>query len=166
MDETLVAFATLFCQKRFPNSFAVTGSALALTLGGIVGLVLLHRALARVPARRLLIGACAGAIAAAAAAVTATSALSAVIAFACLGACASTHYPLAQSAAYRAVPASADRVAALSQLFGPIDLAIPLVLGFLADRYGVGAALVGLLVQPLWLIGAATLTRNETAEVN
>jgi hypothetical protein len=52
-------------------------------------------------------------------------------------------------------------VAALGQLFGPLDLAIPVVLGLLADRYGSTVALLGLLVQPLGLL-AALARRTQT----
>jgi hypothetical protein len=81
--------------------------------------------------------------------------LQAAVALAVLGACAAAHYPLAQAAAYRVLPSSSGTVAALSQLFGPVDLLIPVALGLLADQFGLIFALLGLLVQPLGLIGAA-----------
>jgi MFS family permease len=154
MDETLVAFCALWMRARFGSDSAVTVGVFALMLGGFTGLLALHRLLPRVEPRRLLLALCLGAMLALAAWLSVDSLTLSVLALGALGACAATHYPLAQAAAYRALPGAPGSVAALGQLFGPLDLAIPVVLGLLADRCGLMAALVGLLLQPLGLIAA------------
>jgi fucose permease len=130
-------------------------------LGGFAGLLILHRLLLTVAPGRLLLALCLGAMLALVAWLAAGSLALAVLALGVLGACAATHYPLAQAAAYRALPGEPSSVAALGQLFGPLDLAIPVVLGLLADRYGSTVALLGLLVQPLGLL-AALARRTQT----
>jgi hypothetical protein len=161
MDETLVAFCAVWMRERFASDSAVTVGVVALMLGGFGGLLLLQRLLLTREPRRLLLLFCAGSIVALAAWLTASSFLISVLALTLLGACAATHYPLAQAAAYRAAPGSSGTVAALAQLFGPLDLAIPVLLGLLADRSGVLAALWGLVLQPLGLLAA--LARSARA---
>lgn len=156
MDETLVAFCALWMRARFGSDSAVTLGVVALMVGGFAGLLVLHRLLASHDPKVLLLCSCVGSALALGAWLLAGSPVQAAAALAVLGACAAAHYPLAQAAAYKALPSSASTVAALSQLFAPVDLMIPLVLGLLADRFGLAAALLGLLVQPFGLILAAS----------
>jgi MFS family permease len=155
MDETLVAFCALWMRARFGSDSAVTLGVVALMLGGFVGLLILHRLLLSLDPRSLLLGSCIGSALALGAWLLAGTPLQAAAALTVLGACAAAHYPLAQAAAYRALPSSSSTVAALSQLFGPVDLLIPVAIGLLADRFGLDFALLGLLVQPLGLTVAA-----------
>lgn len=154
MDETLVAFCALWMRQRFAADSAATVGVFALMLGGFLGLIALHRLLLRFRPGTLLLAACCGSVLALGLWLAAGSPWLAALALGGLGACAATHYPLAQAAAYRALPNGASSVAALSQLFGPLDLAIPVLLGLLADRYGLAVALLGLLLQPFGLLVA------------
>lgn len=165
MDETLVAFCALWMRERFGSDSALSLGVFSLMLGGIVGLVILHRLLERLSPGWLLLGSCVGAGLALVAWLLAGSPILAALALGVLGACAATHYPLAQAAAYRALPGASRSVAALGQLFGPLDLAIPVVLGLLADRYGLALALLGLLAQPLGLIAALGWQRRRKRRV-
>jgi MFS family permease len=151
MDEPLVALCALWMKRRFSDDSAVTLAVLALMLGGLSGLVALHRAADRVAPARILLLACAGSALALVLWLGAASLPTAIAATFVLGACSATHYPLAQAAAYRCAPSSSGSVAALAQFFGPVDLLIPLALGVIADRYGLAWALLGLLIQPLAL---------------
>jgi hypothetical protein len=160
MDETLVAFCALWMKQRFATESAATLGVFTLMLGGFIGLIALHRLLIWIAPGLLLIAACAGSLLALASWLAAGSPWLAAVALGCLGACAAMHYPLAQAAAYRTLPNGASSVALLGQLFGPLDLAIPVVLGFVADRWGLAAALLGLLVQPLGLLGALAWSRR------
>jgi fucose permease len=162
MDETLVAFCALWMRERFGSDSAAISGVLALTLGGLVGPLLLHRLLSSIRARRLMLGFCLGAMLTLLAWLFSDSQALALLALGALGACAATHHPLAQAAAYRALPGASSTVAALSQLFGPLDLLIPVLLGLLADRYGLRAALLGLLLQPLGLIVALLSGRGRS----
>lgn len=130
-------------------------------LGSLAGLAILHRLLLRLAPGLLLLGSCVGAALALGAWLAAGSEALAALALGVLGACAAMHYPLAQAAAYRPLPGNSPSVAALGQLFGPLDLAIPVVLGLLADRYGLALALFGLVVQPLGLLAALGWKRGR-----
>jgi MFS family permease len=164
MDEPLAAFSALWLQQRFHSPMAVSVGVGAFTLGGFAGLLLLHRLLLAVAPRKILIGACIGSALALVLWLSASTWTTAAAALALLGALSATHYPLAASAAYRALPEDSNAVAALSQFFGPLDLAIPLVLGLLADRWSLRAAVLGLLVQPaLLLLIAAWFGRSQRA---
>lgn len=163
MDETLVALCALWMKHHFASDSAVTLAVLALMTGGILGLIVLHRASERVAPRRFLVLSCVGAAVALLIVVwlSATSLPLVLAATFALGACAATHYPLAQAAAYRCLPSSSTTVAALAQFFGPVDLLIPLALGIAADRWGLGAALCGLLIQPVALVLATVASRRR-----
>lgn len=168
MDEPLAAFCALWMQKRFASEVAASVGVAAFTVGGFLGLVVLHRLLVRRSPRALLLASCLGSIAALVAWLNAGSLTGAAAALALLGASAAAHYPLAAAAAYRALPHDSNAVAALNQFFGPIDLMIPLALGLVADRMGVGAAVAGLLLQPvaLLLIAALTSPPHSTESAN
>lgn len=162
MDETLVALCALWMQQRFGTASTVTLGVLSLMLGGLLGLVVLHRLSTRVAPARLLLVAAVGAGLTLSLWLAASSLAMALVALFGLGFFSAMHYPLAQAAAYRCLPSHSTAVAALSQFFGPIDLLIPLVLGLLADRYGLGVAIAGLAIQPLALV-LATLRRRARA---
>jgi predicted MFS family arabinose efflux permease len=158
MDETLVALCALWMQERFGSASALTLGVLSLMVGGLLGLVALHRLSTRVSPARLLLLAALGAALTLALWLASSSLSAALGALFWLGFWSAMHYPLAQAAAYRCLPSNSDAVAALSQFFGPIDLLIPLALGLLADRFGLGVAIAGLALQPLALV-LATLKR-------
>jgi hypothetical protein len=46
-------------------------------------------------------------------------------------------------------------VNAVGHIFTPLDVALPLLLGFVADRYGLTVALAVLLLQPLGVVAIA-----------
>lgn len=75
-----------------------------------------------------------------------------------LGAFAAPMWPLATARAY-ASGAPPGVVAAMDQLFVPIEVAAPLVVGVVADRAGLAAALLVLLVQPL-VIALVSIARS------
>ena len=65
-------------------------------------------------------------------------------------------YPLTKAQAYNSFPGSASTVNAVGSLFTPVEIAMPLALGLVADRFGLVAALLCVLTQPL-LLGLAGL---------
>jgi fucose permease len=120
--------------------------------GGLVGLVILDRLLAHVEARRLL----------AAASATGTLlyllwlqvddlVLSAGLLFA-TGMVCSSFYPLAKAQAYRSLPGQSGTVNAVSSLFSPVTYALPLLLGLVADRWGLGVTLLLLVGEPAGML--------------
>lgn len=72
-----------------------------------------------------------------------------------LGACIGPLWPIATAQAYRALPGRSAVVELTGSLFTPLDVILPVFLGVLADRYGLSAALLALLVQPLGLLAIA-----------
>lgn len=161
LDETLVAFTALWMKERFPESpTALTAVLTSCTLGGALGLLVLDRLLLRHRPKRLLALACVGCIASYALWLLGPSPLAATVAMFLVGAFAAAHYPIAQAQAYRAAEGNSGLVAAASSLLAGFDLVAPTLLGLLADRFGLTAALVALLVQPVGLVAIALATRR------
>ena len=154
MDEALAVLVGLRVYRVTSDEVLAAQSLLGFTLGGCCGVLLLERRLRRAPAGPLLALACVGSALCFGAwvwfDVTTTSAVLLAIA----GAFTTAHYPLALARAYAALPEDSTLVAATAQTFGAIDLGAPLVLGLIADRFGIGAALGTLLLQPLGILVA------------
>ena len=70
-------------------------------------------------------------------------------------------YPLAHAHAYRALPGQSGMVNALSHLFGPASLVLPLTLGLVADHFGIVVALLLLTAQPLGLLAIALVEHHR-----
>jgi predicted MFS family arabinose efflux permease len=157
LDEIVVAFGALHLR----DGLGLAAGARAVILGagvagGALGLLVAERLLARFDPRRLLLAACAACAVCYALWLRAESALGSGALFAATGAFAAMHYPITQAQLYRAVPESSGSVNALSTVLGALSIPVPLLLGVVADRAGLGVALALLLVQPLG-VGAAAL---------
>jgi MFS family permease len=166
LDETFVALASAWLARAFDASLAVRGAVVGgATLGGVLGLVVLERLLARgTPGRTLLLlASCATGIGLAAWLAAPTLATSALLLFA-LEAVAAPLYPLAQAEAFRALPDRAALVEALQSVLAPVDWLLPVALGLLADRWGLGWALGALAAQPIGLALLAWLAPVAEAQ--
>lgn len=156
LDEILVLFASLHLR----DALGAGTTARSLILGGFVGgaalgLVVCDRLLGKVaPLRLLAISAAACAALYLAWLASPTLWLSAPL-LAAVGFTAAPLYPLAQAQAYAALPGRSGAVAASQHLFSPITMAMPWILGWVADHHGTGAALVLLVVQPIGLAALA-----------
>lgn len=162
LDEILVVFASLHLRDEL-GAGAVTRSAVlaGFGAGGAIGLVVVDRLLRRVAALRLLLAssvACTVAYAAWLAAPTAWASLLLMIA---VGATAAPLYPLASAQAYAALPGRSGTVQAAAHLFTPLGLALPWLLGVLADAAGTTAALIALAAQPVGLAVIAAAQRRS-----
>lgn len=167
LDEIFAAFGALWLRDRFPaDPNAVTKGLAACTIGGVLGLLLLKRLLARLSPRVLLALSCLGAFGCYAAWLTSSTVLGSTLAMGALGVFIAWQYPLVQAQAYRAAGGRSGLVAALSPVVTSFELVSPLVLGLVADRFGLVTALFTLLVQPfgLLLILAVRTERARTAE--
>jgi fucose permease len=131
----------------------------AFTLGGALGLLVLPRILARVEPRRVLAFACVGCAACYAGWMSAGSALEAVVWMFFVGMLASAQCPIATAQAYRALPERSGLVVAAGQLFVPFDAGMVLVLGLVADQFGIALALAALVIQPLGLLCVTLVAR-------
>lgn len=159
LDEILVVFASIHVRGELGAS-ALGQSAMvgAFVAGGAIGLVVLDRLLGRHSEHRLVIAtgiACAVAFAAWLAAPTVW--LSAVL-MAMVGATAAPLYPLASAQAYARCPGRSGVVVVAGHLFAPLALALPWLLGAIADRAGTLAALALLIAQPVGLVVLALAT--------
>src|SRR5690606_32828389 len=134
MDEVLVAFGSAWLGEAFGASLAERGVSLGIgTLGGVLGLVGLDRALAAGadPVRRLRAVSAASLVAFAAWLASPTLLLSTAALF-LLEVALSQLYPLAMAQAHRALPGRSARVEAVAALLAPFDLVAPVLLGLVA----------------------------------
>jgi fucose permease len=75
-----------------------------------------------------------------------------------VGATAAPLYPLASAQAYARRPGRAGVVIVASSLFAPLGLALPWLLGVVADHTSVTTALALLIAQPIGIVALALTT--------
>ena len=155
LDEILVAWGGLFLRQEV--GLDGRGEAVQLaaaSVGGLLGSALVERCVGRFGARRCFVamsGVCAAAL------VTWVH-FPTVPWIALVGASAAPMWPLAQAMAYARLPGRPGLVAALDKLTFPIELAAPLIVGWVAATWGPGAAVMALAVQPVVVAVVALLT--------
>jgi MFS family permease len=159
LDEILVAFGAMFLHDEFGADIATqTAAFTACAIAGALGLALAERLLRRVDPLRLLLLASLACGLAFVAWLRVSTVAGSIVALALVGVFAAPLYPICAARAYAARPGEAGLVAAVDQLFSPLSIVAPIVVGLLADRYGVIAALTVLLLQPLG-VGAIGLVQ-------
>ncbi len=162
LDEILVVFASLHVRIELGASPEWQSAILAgLVIGGIAGLAILERLLARVTETTLLVACGLSCTVAYVAWLAAPSLLASALLIVPVGATSATLYPLASARAYARCPGRSGVVLAGGHLFTPLGLALPWLLGVVADRAGTLAALALLVVQPLGLALLAYASRGE-----
>ena len=153
LDEILVAFGALYMTDRLHADVHRRGVVLAAwMIGGVGGLALLERYVSRLDPLRVLAATCAVGGAAYASWLQASSIEMAAACAFIAGACCATHHPIATAQAYAALPGRSATVGAVQALFTPLELALPLVLGVVATRAGIGVAMALLALQPLGIL--------------
>ncbi len=162
LDETLVAFSTLHMRDGLGATTHERSALLVLwTLGGGVGLVLAQVLLRRVSPLPLL-ASCAGAgVVTYVGWVLAPSITVSGVLFFGVGLTTAPLYPLAKAQAYRSLPDQAGMVNAVGHVFQPLDIVVPLILGVIADRFGLVPALLLLAAQPAGLLWIALRTAKQ-----
>jgi sugar phosphate permease len=162
LDEILVAFGVLFLRDELNAGVEVQALAfLVAALCGVLGLFLTDRLLHRVNPLHLLV-----ALSLATAIVFVLwlfvrTIPASVILLGLLGLFCAPLYPICAARAYAARPGQTGLVAALDQLFAPLPLLAPLLIGFVADRSGIVIALAILLLQPVGVAIAALVARRS-----
>ncbi|HET9992548.1 MAG TPA: hypothetical protein VFQ65_28640, partial [Kofleriaceae bacterium] len=152
LDEIFIVLASIHVRDDFGASARwQTATIVAFVAGDVIGLALLDRVLKRSTELRVLAAAAAGCAVAYTAWLLAPSPLWGVVWMVPVGLCAGPLYPLASAQAYAARPESSGLVLAAGHLFTPLGLAIPFVLGAIADAAGTPVALALLLVEPVGL---------------
>ncbi len=161
LDEILVAFGALFLRDELDAGIELQSAAfLVAALGGTLGLFITDRLLPRVDPLRLLV---ASSLATAVVFVLWLQVRSIPASVALLGAiglfCAPL-YPICAARAYAARPGQPGLVAAIEQMFAPVPVLAPLLVGLVADRAGIVWALALLVVQPVGVMLAALVARR------
>ncbi len=158
LDEILVVFATIHMRDQLGGGIEwQSAMILAMTIGGGLGLVALDRLLAKRSERdALLLSASACALSFVAWILAPTLWLSVAL-MGLVGMFAAPLYPLAAAQAYARRPEASGSVLAAQSLFSPMGLALPFLVGFIADQAGTYVALLVLIAQPLGLIALVML---------
>jgi MFS family permease len=161
LDEILVVFAAIHLRVDLgAGPIWQSAAAAAFVVGGAAGLVATDRIL-RVRGERWLLAACGIACAVCYVAwLAAPTPLFATLLFTLVGACAAPLYPLASAQAYARRPDASGSVLAAGRLFEPLGLALPLLVGIVADHAGTGVALALLAAQPIGLVVLVAATRR------
>jgi MFS family permease len=157
LDEIFVVFASIHVRVDL-NAGPLWQSAViaAFVGGGVIGLLLLDRLLLRTSERTLLVAASIACIAAYLPWLAVSSPLATTLLAIPIGIAAAPLYPLAAAQAYACRPNQSGSVLAASHLFTPLGLALPYLIGALADAAGTTVALTVLAAQPLGLVVLAT----------
>lgn len=163
LDEILVVFASLHVRIELGAGPGWQSAILAgFVIGSLVGLAVLDRLLARCAEDTLLVGCGLLCTVAYMAWIGAPSLLASAILIVPVGATSATLYPLAAARAYARCPGRSGVVLAGGHLFTPLGLALPWLLGVVADRAGTLVALALLVAQPLGLTLLARVSRRGT----
>lgn len=159
LDEILVVFASLHLRDHGATAYEQMLTVGAFMVGGAVGLVLLDRLLRVRTERWMLVAASIATV------VTFASwLLIPVVPLAVgVGAASAPLYPLAAAQAYASRPAQSGSVLAAQHLFTPLGLALPWLVGIIADAAGTPVALALLAVQPLGLIALVAASRATSS---
>ncbi len=160
MDEILVAFGALHLRDNLGADSTTRAVILMALMGGaVVGVAILHRLLARFTPLFLLAWACVGTIVSYTAWLFVRDPMASGVWIFFTGVFEGCLYPLAKAQAYRALPGRSGMLNAMAHLFTPLDVVLPLLLGLLADRFGLLPVLALLLAQPIGLLAIATTRR-------
>jgi predicted MFS family arabinose efflux permease len=162
LDELLVVFASLHLRDDLgagPTERAVVLGAFI--VGGAAGVLWSERLLRRHAPLRVLAGFAAACVASYLLWVAMPTWWLSAVAMLAVGATASPLYPIAVAKAYAALPGRSGAVNAAGHLFTPVAMALPWLLGRLADHAGTTAALLVLVAEPLALFLIAVRMINR-----
>ena len=169
VEEIFLGFAGLLLHDRLHASIGATSLLLALGMvGGIMGLFALERFLARHPEQRqlgvrLLPWLALLTLAGIAALLLAQTLWLAGAALFAIGLGATGWYPVARAATYDRLPRRAGLARAITGLLMPLELALPAVVGLLAERFSLVAALGVLGLAPVGVLLLAPRSAAKTA---
>lgn len=161
MDELLVSFGALWLAGRLQADASHRAVVLsAWVLGGMIGSALLARVAGRFRSSTLLAVSGAGCALAYLAWLASRGWLASALTFGAAGLFAAWHYPLVRARAFATMPDQPHLVLAVGSACTVVDLALPAVVGLIADRAGLLPALLVLLLQPLGALVAAVAARR------
>jgi Na+/melibiose symporter-like transporter len=162
LDEVLVAFGALHLHARFGASLFVQTAAFAgCSAVAALGLAVYERFAAQLSPRRVLAVASVACLSCFVGWLRADTLETSVAWLVSLGVVTAPLYPIASAQVYRAAPSDSMAVAACSQLLAPIELLLPVILGWVADRVGLEWALWLLAIEPVGALLVLWCTRRE-----
>jgi MFS family permease len=165
MDEVLVSFGALHLEALGATG-AQRGVALAAgTLGAMGALLVAERIVARVGGMRMLLVSSAGCSAVFAACLVASSLPLGAALLALTFALAAPLHPAVSAQAFAALPGRSTTVNVINSGMATVELLIPLLLGAIADRFGVRAALAVMILEPVALFAVAAVALVRAAGV-
>ncbi len=166
LDELVIALAALRLDHEHVATAAVaTATAVTFSTGSVLGTALTDRLLARLSSRRLLTASALLCALALGALLSCSGVVMSCLWLFVVGVSCAPHHPLALATAYGELPGHPGTVQAMGQLSVLVDVGAPLVLGLVADRYGLRAAIGCLLVQPMVIAACALfLYRRHDAD--
>lgn len=165
LDEIFLVFGSLHLQEQRAFDRPTIDLILAaLAAGSVFGIAAADRWLTRLPPRGLLASTSVACIATFVIWLQLESPLATGVAAFILGASIGPQYPLAQAQCYRCVRSRPLLVSVLESLLQPIQVALPWVVGVLADHGGIMWALAFLSLQPVCLLAATLLAPPPAAD--
>ena len=171
VDEVFLGFAGLLLHDRLRASVGATSLLLALgMIGGMIGLFALERFLTSRPEQhragvRLLPWLALLTLAGIVALLLAPALWLAGVALFAIGLGATSWYPVARAATYDRLPGRAGLARAITGLIMPLELALPAVVGLLAERFGLVVALgfLGLAPVGVLLLIPRSVTKTDVS---
>jgi MFS family permease len=153
LDEVVVVFAALYLRDHFDAGPIARSVVLGMgVLGALVGVFCADALLRRVAPMRLLVVAAVTCSISFVGWLWAPTLWLSGLSFFVVGASAAPMYPIAIARAYASLPGRSGTVNAAAHLFTPLTLALPWLLGALADSVGLRVTLALLLVQPIGIL--------------
>lgn len=150
LDEVVAALAALRLRTDLGATEAqATLCVSSFSIGVVLGALATEHAVTRWGWRRVLIVSSSACAVVLALVVTTRAIAPMTLALFVLGLCTAAQYPLLLARAYEAAPGRAAIVNAMSEVFVVVDVALPPLLGALADDWGLRLAMGCLLLQPL-----------------
>ncbi len=137
-----------------------------LMLGGVLGLLTTDRLLRSHEPLKVLRWACVACAISYACWLFAPGLVASALLLGATGFFGAALYPIVKARAYRALPRQSGMVNAVSHIFTPLEIALPLGLGLVADVFGLTAALVVLIAQPVGILVLASLPLAKEAQVS
>lgn len=155
MDEILVGLVALRLDSLGASPVLRGAELSALAVGAAAGLLATDRWLPSAGSRAVLLASCGIASVALPAWLALGASPLGIVALALLGVGVGPMFPLATAAAYAGRPGRPGLVGALENGFAPLEILAPLVVGWVADRLGLEAAILALLLQPATVAAVA-----------
>lgn len=153
LDEIFLAFAALLMQERLAMTPTTISVAMGVHIaGGIIGLVLLDRYGQRFAPTRILGWLAMIVLVGLLLFVLSPAPWLAIAALWIIGVGVSGWYPISAAEAYRSLPGRSGMVRALYSLTTPIEVAVPILIGLAAQRWGIQVAVGLLMLAPVTIL--------------